>query len=151
MAPHPQRRPRMLRAGWSWLLALLVMCLPLLLGAWKETTGRRINPRYVQRIQDGKTKKHEILVLFGDPEEVQRTPEGVVFIYRTYRPVEAPPTRQLYKPVEPQSTSPYGAEEAVKAEKKPVKRGPEKEVASILTIRFMPDGETVKSHDYQEF
>lgn len=140
-----------IRAGRSLALILLILVLPPLVGAWKDISGRRLNPRYIERIQDGKTKKHEILLLFGDPEEIQRTPEGVVFIYKSYRMAETLPSRQIYKPPEPQSTSPFGFEEALKEEKKPVQKGPVKEVASTLTIRFMPDGETVQSHEYKEY
>jgi len=133
------------------VLALLVLALPFLLGAWKEATGRNINPRYVERIQDGKTKKHEILVLFGDPQEINRTPEGPVYIYKSYKAVEAPPTREVYKLPEPQSTSPYAMDHQLKEEKKPVKKGPAKVLSSTLTIRFQPDGETVQSHEFKEF
>jgi hypothetical protein len=151
MAQLRQNHPGFSQKGWGLLLSLLLLSLPLLLGGWKEVTGRRLNPRYIERIQDGKTKKHEILVLFGDPEEIQRSPEGLVFIYRTYRQVEAPPSREIYKPPAPQSTSIYALEEGAREEKKPVKKGPVKEVASTLTIRFGPDGETVQSHEYKEF
>lgn len=144
-------RRGLLRAGRPLALIGLALVLPVLTGAWKDISGRRLNPRYIERIQDGKTKKHEILLLFGDPEEVRRTPEGLVFIYKTYRIPETLPSRQIYKPPEPQSTSPFGIEEALKEEPKPVKRGPAKEVAAILTIRFKPDGETVQSHEYQEY
>lgn len=131
------------------VLVLLVLALPLWLGAWKEMTGRSINPRYVERIEDGKTKKHQILVLFGDPQEINRTPEGLVFIYKSYKAAEAPPSREIYKIPEPQSTSPYGIEEQLKQEKKPKKST--KVLSSTLTIRFKPDGETVQSHEYKEF
>ena len=55
---------------------LLVLVLPLLLGAWQDFTGNTINPNYVKRIQDGKTTKTEILAFFGDPKEVEKIGPG---------------------------------------------------------------------------
>lgn len=125
-----------------------VLALPLLLGAWKNLSGKGINRSYVERIQDGKTKKPEILTWFGDPQEVKRTPEGVVYIYQTYRVKQGLPPkddRDFTKAAE----SPFQLEENLK--RKPKKQDSGREPASSLTIRFKPDGETVQSHEYQEF
>ncbi len=133
------------------LACLLIISLALLLGGWQDFRGNTINPRYVERIKDGVTKKHEILLLFGDPEEIDRTPEGLVFYYRSY--VDAPPERQksIYKEPEEQSTTalPFYLDEEKKIQtKKPKQKG--KILKSTLTVRFKADGETVLSHNYQE-
>jgi hypothetical protein len=127
---------------------MAVLALPLLLGAWKTIRGQGINRSYVERIQDGKTKKPEILTWFGDPQEVKRTPEGVVYIYQTFRAKQGPTqkdTREIKRAVD----TPFQLEENLKI--KPKKQDPGQEPASSLIIRFKPDGETVQSHEYQEF
>ena len=55
---------------------LLVLVLPLLLGAWQDFTGNTINPNYVKRIQDGKTTKTRSSRFFGDPKEIEKTGPG---------------------------------------------------------------------------
>jgi hypothetical protein len=127
---------------------MVVLTLPLMLGAWKSILNRGINPSYVERIQDGKTTKPEILTWFGDPQEVKRTPEGVVYIYQTFRAKKGPApkdTREIKRPPE----TPFHMEEHLKF--KPRQQDPDQELASSLIIRFKPDGETVQSHEYQEF
>ena len=129
-------------------LVLLVFTLPLFLGAWKIVPGRDINPAYVDRIQDGKTKKHEILTLFGDPDEIDRTPEGTVYIYKTFREKTALPKKER-KALGTVQDSPYFTEDWVK--NKSTQKEPGKELASMLAIRFGQDGETVQSHAYKQF
>jgi hypothetical protein len=129
-------------------LILMVLTLPFFLGAWKISRGRAINPSYVERIQDGKTKKHEILTLFGDPDEIDRTPEGTVYIYKTFRDKETLPKRER-KPLGTIQDSPYFNEDWLK--NKAAKKPPGKELASMLVIRFGPDRETVQGHDYKQF
>ena len=129
-------------------LFLLVFTLPLFLGAWKIVRGRDINPAYVDRIQDGKTKKHEILTLFGDPDEIDRTPEGTVYIYKTFREKTALPKKER-KALGTVQDSPYFTEDWVK--NKSTQKEPGKELASMLAIRFGQDGETVQSHAYKQF
>jgi hypothetical protein len=132
-------------------LVLLVFTLPLFLGAWKITTGRNINTAYVERIQDGKTKKHEILTLFGDPDEVDRTPEAVVYIYETYRNKETLPKRERQLKSAPPD-SPYFREDWLKEKKKrEAAAAANKELDSRLMIRFDREGQTVQSHEYKQF
>jgi len=129
-------------------VVLLVLALPLLLGAWKTFTGHGINRSYVERIQNGKTKKPEILTWFGDPQEIKRTPEGLIFIYKSFRAKQERSSREA-REVKQSADTPFQLEENLK--KKPSKDISTQELASTLTIRFQPDGETVQSHDYQEF
>ena len=56
----------------------MILLLPGLLGAWKVISGETINPHHVERIKDGQTTKHEILLYFGEPQEIDRSPEGRV-------------------------------------------------------------------------
>ena len=76
---------------------LLILLLPGLLGAWRSISGETINPQYVERIKDGVTKKHEILLYFGDPKEVERTEYGPVYKYFSYKDAPAMP----YRPARP--------------------------------------------------
>lgn len=138
------------RPGAARLGTLLgILLLPLILGAWQDITGNTINPRYVERIKDGQTSKHEILLLFGDPKEVERTPDGLVFKYASYK--DAPPdvsTRE--REPNPQSQSPFFLDEDKRVKKVPEKKEG-KILRSTLLIRFKPDGETVLIHEYQEY
>ncbi len=141
-------------AGRAGLLLLFVLALPLILGAWKEVTGRTINPRYVERIKDGQTTKHEIMVLFGDPQEINRTPEGLVFIYKNYKAAEVRSRKKKTKLPDPALTSTQYYMETKHQEdlsKSKKKKAPTKVLASTLTIRFKPDGEIVQNHEYKEF
>ena len=133
-------------------LLFLVLALPFLLGAWKISTGPSINPKYVEHIENGKTKKHEILTWFGDPQEIKRLPEGVMFVYKTFRPKSDLTRRKSKEPKPRLSTvdSPYALEHNV-LKRETVKEPPAKEPESTLIIRFKPDGETVQSHEYKEF
>jgi hypothetical protein len=131
-------------------LVLLILAVTLL-GAWKIIMGDSINRSYVERIQDGKTKKHEILTLFGDPQETKRTPEGLVLIYKSYRTKETLPSRDLRKSKNVVADNPYFQEYQMSEVQSTKKKGPSKELASSLTIRFKPDGETVQSHEYKEY
>ena len=131
------------------LMVLLV--LPLIMGgSWRDMTGRTINPRMVERIQDGKTSKHEILLYFGEPQETHRTPEGKVFIYKSFKDAPAMPYRHENRKPNPQSESLMVIDENKQVKKAPLKtKG--KILHSTLTIRFKPDGQTVMSHEYKEF
>lgn len=131
-------------------LVLLILAVTLL-GAWKIIMGDSINPSYVERIQDGKTKRHEILTLFGDPQETQRTPAGLVLIYKSYRSKETLPSRDLRKSKNVVTDNPYFQEYQMSEVQSTKKKGSNKELASSLTIRFKPDGETVQSHEYKEY
>lgn len=148
MKPHQSCKDRMLLRGRELSVILVVLALAFLLGAWKTFTGHGINRSYVERIQNGKTKKPEILTWFGDPQETKRTPEGLVFIYKTFRAKQKRAPREV-REVKQSADTPFQLEENLK--KKPSKDISTQELASTLTIRFQPDGETVQSHDYQEF
>ncbi len=132
------------------LFLLLILCTSLLPGAWRNIGGGGINPRYVARIQDGKTTKHEILLWFGDPQEVDRGPEGVVFRYISYRDAPEVPSREIYKEPEYQSGPQYYLDEEKKI-KKLTRKTKGEIVQSTLTVRFKPGSDTVLSHEYQEF
>ena len=64
-------------------LSLLILVLPVLLGAWAINVGKGIITKYVSRVRDGQTTKSEILAC-RRPPEVKRTPEGLVFVYRGF-------------------------------------------------------------------
>jgi hypothetical protein len=152
MKPQSCASGRTLPRGRGLALALLVLALPLLLGAWKIMMNKGINPSYVERIEDGKTKKSEILTLFGDPQETKRLPEGTVFVYKTFKPKETPrrKAKEDNEPVGVSSVdSPYELEQRLK--RKPTKEEPTEEISSMLTIYFKADGETVRSHEFKEF
>ena len=141
----------LLQTGRRAALVLLTLALPLLLGAWSITSERSINPRYVDRIQDGKTKKSEVLTLFGDPQETKRTPEGLIFVYKTFRSKDKPVSWKDKDSEPNRSTSvdsPYSLEQNLKRKGK---EGPVQEVSSTLTIYFGSDGETVQSHEYKQY
>ena len=139
------------RVRHRWAPVLLVLFIPWLLGwTWKDASGMTINPSFVQRIQDGKTTKQEVLLYFGDPKEIERTSEGLVYKYVSYKDAEALPYRPELRQPQEQSTSNYLIEDNKKL-KKPVAKTEGKILRSSLEIRFKPDGETVMSHEYKEF
>ncbi len=134
----------------AWFLAVLV--LPLLLGAWRDITGDTINPRYVERLKDGVTTKHEVLLYFGQPQEVERTPEGPVFKYTSYKdaPVTSSKAERKHEVESQYQSSQFFMDEEKKVKKVPIKKQG-KIPKSTLIIRFKPDGETVLRHEYREF
>lgn len=137
---------------WGRLLAIsLILLLPGLLGAWRAISGETINPRYVERIKDGVTKKHEVLLFFGDPKEIERTEDGQVYKYFSYKdaPAEVPKEPNERKIAE-QSDQIYLLD-ADKKIRKPTVKKEGKILRSSLTIRFKKDGDTVMSHEYKEF
>jgi hypothetical protein len=154
MKPLPHASHEKLSQGRRLALALIVLVLPLLLGGWKiiMEKDRGINPSYVDRIEDGKTKRTEILTLFGDPQEIKRTPEGMIYVYKAYRPKETAKKKSKddKEPIGLSSVdSPQELEERLKKSRKKVE--PTEELASTLTIYFKTDGETVQSHDFKQF
>jgi hypothetical protein len=131
-------------------LVLMIMLLPGLLGAWRIISGDTIDSRHVSRIKDGKTTKQEILLLFGDPQEIDRTPEGVVYIYKSFKDAPALPYDPSKRKINPQSDQIFVRGDDKKIKKAPVKtKG--KILKSTLLLRFKPDGETVMSHEYKEY
>ncbi|MGA8571320.1 MAG: hypothetical protein ACLP7A_02160 [Desulfobaccales bacterium] len=139
------------RVRHPWAPVLLVLFIPLLLGwSWKEASGLTINPSYVERIQDGKTTKQEVLLYFGDPKEIERTSDGLVYKYFSYQDADALPYDPSKRDPNPQSESPYLLEDN-QVKKKPVVTKGGKILKSSLEIRFKPDSNTVMSHEYKEF
>lgn len=140
------------RVRHPWAPVLLVLSIPLLLGwTWKDAaSGMTINPSYVNQIQDGKTTKQEVLLYFGDPKEIERTSDGLVYKYYTYKNADALPYDPYKREPNPQSTSNYLLEDN-QIKKKPVVKNGGKILKSSLEIRFKPDSNTVMSHEYKEF
>ena len=130
--------------------AALLAGLILLTAGWRDVSGNTINPRYVGKIKDGVTTKNEIMLLFGEPQEVQRQDNMLVFFYRSYKDATPPSMRPPEdREVTEQSTHPFFLDQdknikTVKKDKKPTV------LKSSLIVRFQPDGYTVLSHDYQE-
>jgi hypothetical protein len=130
---------------------LIVLLLPGLLGAWRVMSGETIDRRHVERIQDGKTTKNEILLLFGDPQEINRTSEGIIYRYKSFKDAPANPYRPEDRKIAPQSDQLFLLPDDDKKIKKPPIKTEGKILKSTLLIRFKPDGQTVMSHEYKEF
>ena len=152
----PYHRPRRLAAPQGDLVLgrlvpiLLILLLPLLLGAWQDASGNTINPNYVKRIENGKTSKHEILLYFGDPKEIEKTDGGPVYKYFSYKDAPAGlPYQHEKRKIQEQSDQLYLADDK-QVKKVPVKTEG-KILRSTLVIRFKSDGVTVMSHEYKEF
>jgi hypothetical protein len=128
---------------------LLILLLPLLLGAWQDASGNTINPNYVKRIENGKTSKHEILLYFGDPKEIEKSDGGPVYKYFSYKDAPALPYQHEKRKIEAQSDKMY-LDDNKQIKKVPVKQEG-KILRSTLVIRFKADGVTVMSHEYKEF
>ncbi len=138
---------------WWRLIAsvLMILLLPGLLGAWRVISGDTIDPRRVERIQNGKTTKNEILLLFGDPQEINRTSEGITYLYKNFKDAPAMPYRPEDRKIAPQSDQLWLLPDDDKKIKKPPVKTEGKILKSTLLIRFKPDGQTVMSHEYKEF
>ena len=118
---------------------LMILLLPGLLGAWKIISGDTIDPRHVERIQDGKTTKNEILLLFGDPQEIDRTPEGVTYTYKNFKDAPAMPYRPKDRKIAPQSDQLYLLDDNKQIKKAVVKtrrQDPEEHPAHSLQTRW---------------
>uniref|UniRef100_A0A7V4LCD4 Outer membrane protein assembly factor BamE n=1 Tax=Desulfobacca acetoxidans TaxID=60893 RepID=A0A7V4LCD4_9BACT len=150
MTTRKQSR-RQLLSGSGLLRLGLLLGLVLGGGAWKELGGANFNPRYIDRIINGQTKKHEVLTLFGDPQEVQRSPDGLVFIYKNFKAAEPEGKPQIYKKPQEQSLTPYPVGDEGRQMAAPAPKNPIRVLKSSLTIRFKPDGETVQSYEFKEF
>jgi len=143
---RPSARRRWRRIG----AVLMILLLPGLLGAWRVVSGESIDRRHVERIQDGKTTKNEILLLFGDPQEIDRAPEGVTYTYKSFKDAPAMPYRPENRKINPQSDQLLVITEDKQIKKAPLKTEG-KILRSTLLIRFKPDGQTVMSHEYKEY
>ena len=129
---------------------LMILLLPGLLGAWKIISGDTIDSRHVERIKDGQTTKNEVLLLFGDPQEIDRTPEGVTYLYKSFKDAPANPYKPEERKINPQSDQLYVIDDSKQIKKAPLKTEG-KILKSTLLIRFKPSGDTVMSHEYKEF
>ena len=74
----------MRRKKFVYQVAALLGLMLLLLG-WRDITGNTINPHYVERIKDGHTTKNEITVMFGEPQEIKRTENVIIFTYKSFK------------------------------------------------------------------
>ena len=119
----------------------------LLLLAWRDVSGNTINPSYVERIKDGQTTKNEIMLMFGEPKEIKRTENGVVFTYKSFKDAPALPYNPDKRQPSPQSDKPFLVDED---KKKGEKKTEGKILKSTLIIYFKPDGQTVAGHEYTE-
>ena len=129
---------------------LMILLLPGLLGAWRVVSGESIDRRHVERIQDGKTTKNEILLLFGDPQEIDRGSEGLTYTYKNFKDAPAMPYRPEKRQINPQSDQIFVIDPNKQIKKAPLKTEG-KILKSTLVIRFKPDGLTVLSHEYKEY
>ncbi len=121
----------------------------LLVLAWRDVSGNTINPRYVERIKDGQTTKNEIMLLFGEPKEIKRTENGVVYTYKSFKDAPALPYDPSKRQPNPQSDKPFLLDEDNKI-KKVQEKTEGKILKSTLIIYFKPDGQTVSGHEYTE-
>jgi outer membrane protein assembly factor BamE (lipoprotein component of BamABCDE complex) len=150
MIALPGKKPRRLRG--RLLPILLILILPLFLGAWRDASGNTINPRYVERIQNGKTTKQEILLFFGDPKDIEKSDEGAIYKYTSYKdaPADEMPYKHDKRQIQEHSDSLYVIDDDKQIRKPQVKKEG-KIPRSTLTVRFSKDGQTVMSHEYKEF
>jgi hypothetical protein len=130
---------------------LMILLLPGLLGAWRVVSGESIDRRHVERIQDGKTTKNEVLLLFGDPQEIDRGSEGITYTYKNFKDAPAMPYNPKDRKIAPQSDQLFLLPDDDKKIKKPPLKTEGKILKSTLLIRFKPDGQTVLSHEYKEY
>jgi hypothetical protein len=130
---------------------LMILLLPGLLGAWKAISGETIDRRHVERIADGKTTKNEVLLLFGDPQEIDRGSEGITYTYKNFKDAPAMPYRPENRKIQPQSDQIFLLPDDDKRVKRPPIKTEGKILKSTLLIRFKPDGQTVMSHEYKEY
>jgi len=129
---------------------LLLLGIMLLLPGWRDITGNTINPRYVERIKDGQTTKNEINLLFGEPQEIKRTENTIIFTYKSFKDA---PGALPYDP-DKREPSPQSSQLFLVDENKNIKKIVDKKegkiLKSTLIIYFKPDGRTVSGHEYTE-
>jgi hypothetical protein len=128
---------------------LLVLGLMLLLLAWRDVSGNTINPRAVEHIKDGQTTKNEITLMFGEPQEIKKTENVVVYTYKSFKDASDLPYEPKKRQPKPQSDQLYLLDEE-KTVKKPDRNTAGKVLRSTLIIYFKPDGQTVAGHEYTE-
>ena len=139
-----------MRIAKFFLHLIVLLGFALLLLGWRDMTGNTINPNYVQRIKDGQTTKNEITLMFGEPQEIKRTENGVVFTYKSFKDA---PAGLPYRP-EKRQPSPQSDQLFLMDENKQLKKAETKTegkiINSTLVIYFKPDGQTVSGHEYTE-
>ena len=142
---------RQVSQGWRKIgLVLLVLLLPGLLGAWRIMSGDTIDPRNVQRIKDGKTTKMEVMTLFGEPQDVNRDGDGLIYIYKSFKDAPATPYKPWERKINPQSDKLMVIDANKQIKEAPLKtKG--KILKSTLTVRFKPGTNTVMSHEFKEY
>lgn len=138
----------MSRAMKLWPLLLLLLALVLVSG-WRQLTGDNLNPRFIDRIQDGKTTKNEILLWFGEPQEVKKTPTSLIYIYKSYVDTPALPYNPDKREINPQSYTPFLIDEDKNIVPKKEKTAG-KILRSTLTIYLKPETQVVTGHEYVE-
>ncbi len=139
----------MRRKKFVYQVAALLGLMLVLLG-WRDITGNTINPHYVERIKDGQTTKNEITLMFGEPQEINRTENAIIFTYKSFKDA---PVGLAYDPDQRQP-SPQSGQLFLVDENKEIKKVPDKKTGKILkstlVIYFKPDGQTVTGHEYTE-
>lgn len=131
--------------GRGKMVGLILLVLIPLIG-WTDISGNTINPFYVERIKNGQTTKNEIMLLFGEPQEVDRTDQGVIFTYHSYK--DATLTSFVKeREINPQSTVPFFLDDKKTVRRVPVKKK-NKILHSTLIVRFQPRSDVVASHRY---
>jgi hypothetical protein len=126
-----------------------LLCLMGLLLAWRDVSGNTINPRYVERIKDGQTTKNEITLMFGEPQEIKKTENGVVYTYKSFKDAPALPSDPNKRQIGSQSDQLFVVDDENKV-KKVKEKTAGKILKSTLIIYFKPDGQTVAGHEYNE-
>jgi hypothetical protein len=130
------------------VIALLGLMLAIL--GWRDITGNTINPHYVERIKDEQTTKNEITVMFGEPQEIKRTENAIIFTYKSFKDA---PAAMPYDP-DKRQPNPQSGQLFVVDENKNIKKIEDKKegkiLKSTLVIYFKPDGQTVTGHEYTE-
>lgn len=136
-------------AGWRVAAVAAVLLALGLSAAWREAGGDNLDQRKVAKIKNGSTSKHEILLWFGEPQEIIRSPEGLVYKYVGF--ADAPPPKDARTgrpPLEEESRAAFYLDEERRMKRVPTKTEG-KVVKSRLTIYFAPDGRTVQSHEFE--
>ena len=139
----------MRRKKFVYQVAALLGLMLVLLG-WRDITGNTINPHYVERIKDGQTTKNEITLMFGEPQEINRTENAIIFTYKSFKDA---PVGLAYDP-DKRQPSPQSGQLFLVDENKEIKKIADKKTGKILkstlVIYFKPDGQTVTGHEYTE-
>jgi hypothetical protein len=141
-------RKRLSPAAWRLAAVAALLLGVVLCAAWREAGGDNLDQRKVAKIKNGSTKKHEILLWFGEPQEIVRSPEGLIYKYVGYAdaPPKDPKTGRI--PGGEESRAAFYLDEDHRMKRLPTKTEG-KMVKSRLTIHFAPDGNTVQSHEFE--